>query len=183
MVKGNIRKTWLTIKHIVNGPDLSDKNPIKEMKINIKIVKDYMTIANEFNKFFTNIGPNLANKISNVDGDISDYLDGSFQNSMCVIHTDPIQIQNITNLLKSSSSKGVDGVSPKIVKEVIDAIAQPLATVFNISLANGLFPDKLKMAKIIPIYKSEDRLLTNNYRPISVLPFFPKLLNALCTTA
>ena len=100
-----------------------------------------MTIANEFNKFFTNIGPNLANKISNVDGDISDYLDGSFQNSMCAIHTDPIEIQNITNHLKSSSSKGVDGVSPKIVKEVIEAIAQPLATVFNISLANGFFPE------------------------------------------
>ena len=112
MAKGNIRKIWLTIKHIVNGPDLSDKNPIKEMKINNKIVTVPMTKANEFNKFFTNIEPNLENKISNVDGDISDYLDGSFQNSMCAIHTDPIEIQNITNHLKSSSSKGVDGVSP-----------------------------------------------------------------------
>ena len=36
MAKGNIRKTWLTIKHIVNEPDLSDKNPIQEMKINKK---------------------------------------------------------------------------------------------------------------------------------------------------
>ena len=67
MAKGNISKTWLTIKHIVNGPDLPDKNPIKEMKINNEICTDPMTIANEFNKFFTNIGSNLANKISNVD--------------------------------------------------------------------------------------------------------------------
>ena len=58
---------------------------------------------------------------------------------MCAIHTDPIEIQNITNHLKSSSSKGVDGVSSQIVKEVIEAIAQPLATVFNISLGNGFF--------------------------------------------
>ena len=58
---------------------------------------------------------------------------------MCAIHADPIEIQNITNYLKSSSSKGVDGVSQKIVKEVIEAIAKPLATVFNISLANGFF--------------------------------------------
>ena len=55
------------------------------MKINNKIVTDPMTIANEFNKFCTNIGPNLANNISNVDGNISDDLDGSFQNSMCAI--------------------------------------------------------------------------------------------------
>ena len=84
---------------------MSDKNPIKQMKINNKIVTDPMTIANEFNKFFTIIGPNLANKNSNVDGDISDYLDGSFQNSMCAIHTDLIEIQNITNHLNQVSVK------------------------------------------------------------------------------
>ena len=39
----------------MNGPDLPDKNPIKEMKINNKIVTDSMTIVNEFNKFFANI--------------------------------------------------------------------------------------------------------------------------------
>ena len=60
---------------------------------------------------------------------------------MRAIHTDPIEIQNITNHLKSSSSKGVDDVSPQIVKKVIEAIAnhQPLPTVFTISLAHGLF--------------------------------------------
>ena len=63
MAKGIMRTIWLTIKHIVNGPDLSDKNLIKEMKVNNKIVTDPMTIANEFNKFFTNIGPNFAHKI------------------------------------------------------------------------------------------------------------------------
>ena len=149
------------------------------MKINNKIVTDPITIDNEFNKFFANIGPNLENLISNVDGDISDYLDESFQISMCAIHTDPIEIQIITNHLKSSSSKGVDGVSPKMVKKVIEATAQPLATVFNISLANGLFLDKLKIGNIIPAYKSEERLLTNNYHPISVLPFFHKIFEHL----
>ena len=98
---------------------------------------------------------------------------------MCAIHTDPTEIQNITNHLKWSSSKGVDGVSPKIVKEVIEAIAQPLATVFNISVANGFCSDKLKIAKIKPIYKSEDRLLTNNYHPILVLPFFSNIFERL----
>ena len=62
---------------------MPDKKPIKEMKIINKIFTDPMTIANELNTFFANIGPNLANKISNVDGDISDYLDGSFKKA-CV---------------------------------------------------------------------------------------------------
>ena len=109
------------------------------MKLNNKIVTDPMTIANEFNKFFANVGPNLENEISNVDGYISNYLDGYFQNSMCVINTDPLEIQNITSHLKSFSNRGVDEVPPKVVKEIIEAIDQPLATVFNILLANGLF--------------------------------------------
>ena len=69
---------------------------------------------------------------------------------MGAIHTDQIEIQNITTQLKSSSSKGVDGVSAKIAKAVIEEISI----------------NKLKIAKVIPIYKSDDRLLINNYRPI-----------------
>ena len=58
MAKGNIRKTWLAIKNIINGPDPYDKNPINEIKIDNKKVIDSVSIANEFNKFFVNIGPN-----------------------------------------------------------------------------------------------------------------------------
>ena len=161
-------------KHYISGPDPSDKNPINKIKIDNNKVIDPVSIANEFNKFFVNIGPNLANQIPQENGDISGYLKSSFQKSMGAIHTDQIEIQNITTQLKSSSSNGVDGVSAKIAKAVIEEISLPLATVFNLSLTNGYFPDKLKIAKVIPIYKSDDRLLINNYRPISVLPFFPK---------
>ena len=62
MAKGNITKTWLTIKNIINGPDLSDKNSINEIKIDNNKVIDPVSIANEFNNFFFNIGPNLAIK-------------------------------------------------------------------------------------------------------------------------
>ena len=51
--------------------------------------------------------------------------------------------------------------------------------VYNVSLSTGTFPDKLKIARRVPIYKSDDKLLANNYRPISVLPFFSKLLERM----
>ena len=73
---------FLTIKNIINGPDLSDKNPINEIKIHNNKVIDPVSIANEFNKFFVNfvnIGPNLANQILQENGDISDYLKSSFK--------------------------------------------------------------------------------------------------------
>jgi hypothetical protein len=51
----------------------------------------------------------------------------------------------------------------KIAKEVIPEIVLPLTSIFNKSLQSGQFPDKLKIAKIVPIYKSEDKQLVSNY--------------------
>ena len=74
------------------------------------------------NNFFSNIGPNLAKQIPSVDGNIGDFLQGSFSNSMFVYNTDTNEIFNIVSMLKTSSSKGFDDIAPKIVKSVIDEI-------------------------------------------------------------
>jgi hypothetical protein len=179
MAKGSINKTWQTINDIIAGPNTRNNKIIKEMKINDNIVTDNNILANKFNSFFANIGPSLAQKIPTVNGDISDYLTGDFQKSIFISGTDPSEIINIVKALKSSSSKGSDGISSKIIKEVINEIAIPLCTISDLSLANGQFPNKLKTAKIVPIFKSDDRLNISNYRPISVLPFFSKIFEKL----
>ena len=74
-------------------------------------------IANKFNEYFTNIGPNLANKITGVKGDVSDYIKTSYPNSMFVSDTDPQELINFVQALKESSSAGYDGLSPYIVKK------------------------------------------------------------------
>ena len=75
-------------------------------------------IANKFNEYFTNIGPNLANKITSVKGDVSDYIKSSYPNSMFVSDTDPQELINIVHSLKESSRAGYDGLSPYIVKKL-----------------------------------------------------------------
>ena len=70
-------------------------------------------------------------------------------------------------------------VSPNVIKFIIKNIALPLCDVFNKSLLSGYFPDKLKVAKVMPFYKGDDKRLLNNYRPISVLPAFSKILEGL----
>ena len=57
----------------------------------------------------------------------------------------------------------------------------PLTTthVMNLSIINGVVPNELKVAKVVPIYKSGDRRLINSYRPVSVLPSFSKILEKL----
>ena len=98
---------------------------------------------------------------------------------MFIVGTNENEITNIVTMLRSSFSEGNDDISSKIVKNVIIEIASPLSMAFNASLSTETFPDKLKIAKIVPIYKSDDRLLVNNYRPISFLQFFSKILERM----
>ena len=107
-------------------------------------------------------------------GDSIQNIHGDYSKSMTVYSTNENEIVNIVHDLKCKSSKGHDNISPHIVKNVIFEIAKPLSLVFNNSLLNGQFPDKMKIARVVPIYKSDDKSLIGNYRPIAILPFFQK---------
>ena len=61
-----------------------------------------------------------------------------------------------------------------ILKQCIDIYIDPLTYLINVSINQGIFPNELKIAKVIPICKSDDKQRIQNYRPISVLPFFSK---------
>jgi hypothetical protein len=80
------------------------------------------------------------------------------------------------------SSKDLDGVTMKLLKFLKTAIAIPLAHVFNISLRTGEFPLKLKCSRTVPIFKSGDILLCDNYRPISLLSSISKILEKIVAT-
>ncbi len=94
--------------------------------------------------------------------------------------TDPIEIIRTTMKLKTKKSEGFDNISTKLIKDTIDAIALPLTHIINLSFTSGIVPQKMKIAKIIPIFKSGKHTLFNNYRPIiSLLPAFSKLMEKL----
>ena len=64
---------------------------------------------------------------------------------------------------KPNKSPGFDDISSDVVKFVFDALVQPIKHIFDLSLTTGIFPDKLKVAKITPIFKSGDKELVSNY--------------------
>ena len=90
--------------------------------------------------------------------------------------TDPQEVIKIALSIKSKSSTGHDGLSNKLVKEIIPFILIPLTHIFNLSLETGIVRHIYKIAKVIPIYKSGNKSNLNNYRPISLLPVFSKIL-------
>ena len=71
--------------------------------------------------------------------------------------------------LKPKSSAGYDNISTKLLKEIENVISGPLSIIFHQSLCTGIFPEKLKIAKVIPLYKNDDDRSFGNYRPISLL--------------
>ena len=79
--------------------------------------------------------------------------------------------------LKINKSPGYDDISFNVIKKCFSSLCEPLKYLLNLSIEKGIFPDDLKIAKVTPIYKSDDKSDLSNYRPISVLSCFSKCSN------
>jgi hypothetical protein len=88
-------------------------------------------------------------------------------------------VENIMKSLKNSYSAGFDEIPEVIVKTSVHYIKKPLTHIFDLSLQKGLFPDSLKVAKTRPVFKKGEKSVITNYRPISILPVFSKILGKL----
>ena len=67
-------------------------------------------------------------------------------------------------------------MSFNVIKKYFDELCEPLKYLFNLSIVKRIFPDDLKIAKVTPIYKADNSSNVSNYRPISLLPCFSKML-------
>ena len=86
-----------------------------------------------------------------------------------------MEIVNIMNSIRSNTAPGYDEITPKIVNSVQHRISLILSHIINVSFQEGVFPDELKIAEVVPIYKDGPHDRVENYRPISVLPYFSKI--------
>ena len=110
---------------------------------------------------------------------IIEFIKNDISNTIFLNPTNELELKSIVNDLASTKVPGYDDISPKEIKAVIDSIHLPLCNIFNKSLHTGCFPDNLKIAMVVLIYKGDDTMLVNTYRPISVLPVFLKSLKKL----
>jgi hypothetical protein len=94
-------------------------------------------------------------------------------------NTSTKEIENIVKSLKVKESYGYDGNTTKILKISAPIISSPLSYIFNKSMLSGIFLTRLKYATIKPILKNGDKKNVANYRPISLLPSFSKILEKI----
>ena len=88
-------------------------------------------------------------------------------------------VVNVIDKLPSKTSSGVDGISTNLLKDIKYLISKPLMLIINQYLETGIFPSKLKIAKVIPILKRGDETIFDNYRPMSILPSISKVFERI----
>jgi len=173
----NLKKQWQIIRSILRTDNKASR--IDLVDSNGVMIEDDETIANKFNSYFTSIPQNLAEKIPSSPNSYNKYMKSPCDNSLALYLTNPEEIINISCSIKPTHSSGLDDIDPMIALPLIKSIAQPLSEIINCSFSTGVVPDELKLAKIVPIFKQGNKEDLTNYRPISVLPVFSKILEKI----
>ena len=179
-LKRNTKKLWDLINRTTGK--IRDKSCI------IKFIKDgdiyhhlAASISNDFTKYFASVGNNFVQKIKEPTTSIRDYIKQipiNFKNLFLHPATE-LEVLRLINELPNKKSSGFDKIDNTLLKEIKFEIATPLTILFNTSLSEGTFPDLMKVAEIIPLYKGKEKFLTSNYRPISLLMPISKLLEKI----
>ena len=175
--KNDIKKTWETIKTAINKRRHKSTYPDYFKTTQGENIFDKTEISNEFNKYFTNIGPELANTLDSTGKpSFKSYLGPKSMSRFKFSTIDTAAVLKLIDNLASKKSCGPDGISSIVIKNVRDIIAPILCIAINQSLTCGVFPASLKIAQVIPLFKNKgDPSDFGNYRPISLLNVISKI--------
>jgi len=158
----NMKRFWKFIKH-----QATDVHGVSPLKVDGKLVIDPKQKAEALNSQFQSVfthetSPDLHNPLTQIP----------------LMPNIVITSAGVLKLLKNlnpSKASGPDNLSPRVLKELSDVLADPLARLFRKSLASGHVPNDWKQANVTPVFKKGQKYLCSNYRPISLTCIASKL--------
>ena len=170
----NMKEMWKELGNLLDANKKKTSNSISKLIINNKELKNNKDIANALNEHFTTIGKNLAAKvIPQVNNSFKTYMTDPINNSLFLRPTDTDEIMKEINQLKNKTTLDF---RVTLLKHAKQELVNGLVIIFNKSFQEGCFPEILKIAKVIPVHKGDVTTDPGNYRPISLLSVFDKLL-------
>ena len=174
------KKFWKAVKKCL--PDKACQQRPQSMQINSTITNDKREVANGFNIFFTKVAVTLRATLPRMS---QATLDKTFCNKSRINPRGkkflfrPVtkgEVLKVISSLKQWKYPGLDSIPQGTVKDAALVITQPLLHILNLSLSTSKVPLEWKVARCVPVFKGGDAKNLDNYRPISVLPVFSKIL-------
>jgi hypothetical protein len=175
----NIKKVRDGVRDLISTKTKTAKSDIS-LQMEDSLTSDPCTVAESFNEFFTSIATKIRSKIPPTGHHFSIWLKNRNPRSFFISPTTPFEVSQIIQSLQKSKATGPNSIPHNILITVLDEISRILSDIINLSFTTGVFPSKLKQAKVIPVFKSKGSPLeVSNYRPISLLSNIDKILQKL----
>ena len=176
--RNNSKRLWADLLDALQSktghPDLPDK-----FEVEGRVLDNPNLIADQFNKYYGQVATSLDSSLGPCAKDpmsFMNYVTVSDVMFFRIVTQD--EVFHLVSALKDTSS-GIDNISVKLVKAIIPCILPHLTHLVNLCLTKNIFPNIFKTAVITPIFKAGSRNQFSNYRPISVLPIFSKILERI----
>ena len=175
--KNNMKKTWAGINDLIRSSHKIAH--ITQIRHNNETINDPKMMADAFNNFFANVGPNTDSEIPKTPKSPLDFLKNRVATNFSFKVTSVHEIMTIVLQLDEKKSSGPSDVPLNVLRIAREIIVPHLVSIFNLSFKTGIFPDLMKLAKVIPIFKVGSKDSITNYRPISLLSIFSKIFEKL----
>ena len=172
---GDCKMQWRMVNNILNRTRKAKVN-IKKLNFGESEITDSQQIANIFNDYFCNIAENLKQE-NGLARSADQVIRTETSESRCwrSMQLEDSSPSEIAEILKGLKNKSTSDMSVVPLKKVSNILAPVISSLVSTSLQQGIFPHKLKIAKVIPLHKSGSRAEVSNYRPISLLSCFSKI--------
>ena len=182
---------WKAVKPIFSKSKTKQDNiPLRE---NGQIISESSIVCNIFNDFFRHIGSNIGinedtskttsqlieeytghQSVNMIKNNIN-YMQRTFEFS----EVSECDIKKVIKNLSTKKASGYDEIPVKLIKMTNRQICKTLTMIINMCISQQIFPDNMKKANIIPLYKKKDKLDKNNYRSVNLLIALSKVIEKI----
>ena len=179
---GNIKRHWNILKTVINKTN-NKEEVTTDFLYKGNWIKDKQENANSFNEFFANIGKQTNETVGPSKDSSLHYLLKNKERNINDLLLSEVNAEDVSDVCRKMTPKtSTDplGIKQKTILEDIDIFAHVIAHMVNCSMKTGACPSSSKLARVIPVYKQKgSKHLYGNYRPISLLTTFSKIMERL----
>ena len=179
---GNIKRHWDVIKKVTNKTNNKEET-VTSFFYKGSLIEDPQTNAENMNEYLANIGKETNESVGNPSKNATCYMNKHSernQHELSFHDISPADLIEVCKRFTPKTSCDASGMQQNIILSDIGLLAPVLAHLVNISQKTGIFPEGGKIARVIPVYKNKgSKNVFGNYRPISLLPVFSKIIERL----